>query len=84
MSTGRLITRGARRCVALPSLPYFHARLLVPLALLALPALCPGSEADELPPVVVTATRILTPVTEVASSISRSSSARDGTAKPCE
>jgi vitamin B12 transporter len=70
MSTGRLIMRGAHRCVALPSLPYFHARLLVPLALLALPALCPGSEADELPPVVVTATRILTPVTEVASSIS--------------
>ena len=70
MSTARLVMRCARRGAALPSLTRFHARLLVvPLALLALPALCPASEADELQPVVVTATRIPTPVREVASSI---------------
>ena len=71
MSTGRLIMRCARRCAALPSLTRtFTLACVVPLALLALPALCPASEADELQPVVVTATRIPTPVREVASSIS--------------
>jgi vitamin B12 transporter len=69
MSTGRLIMRRAPRCAARATAPRFHAHLLLPLALLALPALGRASAADELQPVVVTATRIPTPVTEVASSL---------------
>ena len=68
--TARRAQRRAHRRAALPSLSRFHARLLVPFALLALPAPSHAAEADELQPVVVTATRIPTPLREVASSIS--------------
>jgi len=65
MSTG-LITRRALLRAASPSLSPLLAVLLVPLAL---PAPCRADAADELQTVVITATRLPTPLLEVASSV---------------
>jgi vitamin B12 transporter len=66
MSTGLKTRRASAR--AAPSLS-LRPTFLLPLFLAALPGLCPAAEADELQTIVITATRIPTPVLQVASSI---------------
>jgi vitamin B12 transporter len=66
MSTGLNTRRASAR--AAPSLS-LRPTFLLPLVLAALPGLCPAAEADELQTIVITATRIPTPVLQVASSI---------------
>jgi vitamin B12 transporter len=66
MSTGRNTRRASARVAPSLSLP---PTFLLPLVLAALPGLCPAAEADELQTIVITATRIPTPVLQVASSI---------------
>jgi vitamin B12 transporter len=67
MSTGLNARRASAR--AAPSLSRLRPTSLLPLVLAALPALCRAAEADELQTVVITATRIPTPLLQVASSI---------------
>ncbi|HSY46758.1 MAG TPA: TonB-dependent receptor [Steroidobacteraceae bacterium] len=67
MSTDLNARRASAR--AAPSLSRLRPAFLLPLALAALPALCRAAEADELQIIVITATRIPTPVLQVASSI---------------
>jgi vitamin B12 transporter len=66
MSTGLNTRRASAR--AAPSLS-LRPTFLLPLVLAALPGLCPAAETDELQTIVITATRIPTPVLQVASSI---------------
>ncbi len=66
MSTGLNTRRASARVAPSLSLP---PTFLLPLVLAALPGLCPAAEADELQTIVITATRIPTPVLQVASSI---------------
>lgn len=67
MSTDLNARRASAR--AAPSLSRLRPAFLLPLALAALPALCRAAEADELQIIVITATRIPTPLLQVASSI---------------
>src|SRR5580658_6414345 len=67
MSTDLNARRASAR--AAPSLFRLRPAFLLPLALAALPALCRAAEADELQIIVITATRIPTPLLQVASSI---------------
>ena len=67
MSTDLNARRASAR--AAPSLSRLRHAFLLPLVLAALPALCRAAEADELQIIVITATRIPTPVLQVASSI---------------
>jgi vitamin B12 transporter len=66
MPTGLNTRRASAR--AAPSLS-LRPTFLLPLVLAALPGLCPAAETDELQTIVITATRIPTPVLQVASSI---------------
>jgi vitamin B12 transporter len=67
MSTDLNARRASAR--AAPSLSRLRHAFLLPLVLAALPALCRAAEADELQIIVITATRIPTPLLQVASSI---------------
>jgi vitamin B12 transporter len=67
MSTGLKGRRASAR--AAPSLSRLRPTFLLPLVLAALPGVCRAAEADELQTIVITATRIPTPVLQVASSI---------------
>jgi vitamin B12 transporter len=70
MSTGSLgMARRAPRGASRSSLPRTAVCRSVPLALLAICATAQASEAEELQLVVVTATRVPTPIVEVASSM---------------
>ena len=67
MTTGLTARRALGR--AAPSPSRLRAALLLPIALGTLPALCRAAEVDELQTIVITATRVPTPVLQVASSI---------------
>jgi vitamin B12 transporter len=70
MSTGSLgMARRAQRSASRSCMPRTAVWRGVPLALLAMGSVAHASEADELQLVVVTATRVPTPILDVASSV---------------